>query len=138
MFGLLRPGVAVRDTGDFDRSDTADERFVEVRRSAGSIAAASGCAAGSPFASAGPYYGQSRVHIEGAYGVSLTFFRGPWLAVLTRFLLLIISVFKLIGRGLPCSLRNKPQALQSTEPCSSRRHSGVVLVEQFWHTGCRG
>jgi len=53
MFGLVSPGVAVRDRGDFERSDIADERFVEVRRSAGSIAAVSGCAAGSPFASPG-------------------------------------------------------------------------------------
>ena len=53
MFGLFRPGVPVREMGDFDLSDMADERFWEVRRSAGSIAAASGCAAGRPFASAG-------------------------------------------------------------------------------------
>lgn len=58
---------------------------------------------------------------------SQTFFFGGWLA-LTRFLLLMTSVLREIGRGLPCNLRNKPQALQSTEPCSSRRHSGVVEV----------
>lgn len=60
---------------------------------------------------------------------------GPWPAVLTRLRLLITSVFKLIGRGLPWSFRNKPQALQRTEPSSSRRHKGVVDVPQFWHTG---
>jgi hypothetical protein len=53
MFGLFSPGVAVREMGDFDLSDMADEIFWDVRRSAGSIAAASGCAAGRPFASAG-------------------------------------------------------------------------------------
>lgn len=26
--------------------------------------------------------------------------------------------------------------MQSTEPDSSRRHSGVVDVSQFWQTGC--
>ena len=79
MFGLLRPGVAVREMGDFDLSDIADETFWEVRRSAGSIAAASGCAAGRPFASAGacamsirkklPCLVQSRAHLlPGALG----------------------------------------------------------------------
>ena len=33
-------------------------------------------------------------------------------------------------------MRKRPQALHRTEPISSRRHSGVVLVPQFWHTGC--
>lgn len=61
MLGLFRLGVPDRDTGDFDWSDRVDERFVEVRRSAGSIAAASGCAAGRPFASAGACCSQSRV-----------------------------------------------------------------------------
>ncbi len=41
-----------------------------------------------------------------------------------------------MGRGRPWSLRNRPQALHSTEPDSSRRHSGVVEVWQFWQTGC--
>ena len=68
--------------------------------------------------------------------LEFTFFLGPWAVALTRFRLLITSVFRLIGRGRPCSLRNKPHALQSTEPASSRRQRGVVLVEQFWHTGC--
>ena len=53
MFGLFSPGVPVLETGDFDLSDMADEIFWEARRSAGSIAAVSGCAAGRPFASAG-------------------------------------------------------------------------------------
>jgi hypothetical protein len=56
--------------------------------------------------------------------------------VLTLFRLLITSVLRVIGRGRPWSLRNKPQALQSTAPVSSRRHNGVVDVVQFWHTGC--
>ena len=34
-------------------------------------------------------------------------------------------------------LQERPQALQRTEPYSSLRHSGVVDVVQFWHTGCR-
>lgn len=56
--------------------------------------------------------------------------------VLTRFRLLITSVLSEIGRGRPCSLRNKPQALQRTAPYSSRRHRGVVEVLQFWQVGC--
>jgi hypothetical protein len=56
--------------------------------------------------------------------------------VLTRLRLLITSVFKEIGRGRPCSLRNKPQALQRTEPISSLLHNGVVDVVQFWQVGC--
>ena len=65
--------MAVRETGDFDLSDMADETFWVVRRSAGSIAAASGCAAGRPFASVGactmstwmksPCLVQGRVHL---------------------------------------------------------------------------
>jgi hypothetical protein len=65
--------VAVREMGDFDLSDMADETFWDVRRSAGSMAAASGCAAGRPFASAGacamstrmklPCFVQGRVHL---------------------------------------------------------------------------
>jgi len=65
-----------------------------------------------------------------------TCFLRPWFADLTRLRLLITSVFKLMGRARPCSLRNRPHALQSTEPDSSRRHSGVVDVSQFWQTGC--
>lgn len=56
--------------------------------------------------------------------------------VLTRLRLLMTSVLREMGRGRPCSLRNRPQALQRTEPISSRRHSGVVDVAQFWHVGC--
>jgi hypothetical protein len=55
--------------------------------------------------------------------------------LLTRFRLLITSVFKEIGRGRPCNLRKRPHALQSTEPISSRRHNGVVEVVQFWQVG---
>lgn len=56
--------------------------------------------------------------------------------VFTRLRLLITSVLREIGRGRPCSLRNKPQALHRTEPYSSRRHNGVVEVVQFWQVGC--
>lgn len=68
----------------------------------------------------------------------LTFFFVPCAdpELLTRFRLLITSVFRLIGRGRPWSLRNRPQALQSTEPISSRRQRGVVDVVQFWQVGC--
>lgn len=67
----------------------------------------------------------------------LTFFFTPCAApeLLTRLRLLITSVFRLIGRGRPCSFRNRPQALQSTEPTSSRRHRGVVEVPQFPQIG---
>lgn len=32
-------------------------------------------------------------------------------------------------------MRKSPHALQRTEPASSRRHSGVVEVVQFWQIG---
>lgn len=51
------------------------------------------------------------------------------------FLDFITSVFKEIGLGRPCSFRNRPQALHSTWPVSSRLHSGVVDVLQFLHIG---
>lgn len=69
--------------------------------------------------------------------VTHTLFLGP-VAVLTRLRLLMTSVLRLIGRGRPCNLRNRPQALHRTEPISSRRHSGVVLVPQFWQTLYKG
>lgn len=68
--------------------------------------------------------------------LKLTFFFGPCPELLIRLRLLITSVLRLIGRGLPWSFRKSPQALQSTEPISSRRQRGVVEVVQFWHTGC--
>ena len=61
----------------------------------------------------------------------LTFFLGPVLELLTRFRLLITSVLRLMGLGRPWSLRNRPHALHKTEPISSRRHKGVVVVWQF-------
>jgi hypothetical protein len=69
---------------------------------------------------------------------TLTFFLAPCAEpeLLTRLRLLITSVFRLIGRGLPWSFRNRPQALQRTEPISSRRQRGVVEVVQFWQVGC--
>lgn len=54
---------------------------------------------------------------------------------MTRLRLLMTSVLREMGRGRPCSFKKRPQALHSTEPDSSRRQSGVVLVVQFWHTG---
>jgi len=70
-------------------------------------------------------------------GRVFTFFFAFWAApeLLTRLRLLITSVLRLIGRGLPWSLRKRPQALQRTEPISSRRHRGVVEVVQFWQVG---
>jgi len=62
--------------------------------------------------------------------------RSGRIEVLTLLRLLITSVLRDIGRGRPCSLRKRPQALQSTAPVSSRRHSGVVEVVQFWQIGC--
>ena len=72
------------------------------------------------------------------HGALLTFFFAPCAEpeLLTRLRLLITSVFRLIGRGLPWSFRKRPQALQRTEPISSRRQSGVVEVVQFWQVGC--
>jgi hypothetical protein len=60
-----------------------------------------------------------------------TFLRAPGPPVLTRLRLLMTSVLSEIGRGRPCSFRKRPQALHRTEPVSSRRQSGVVLVVQF-------
>lgn len=57
-------------------------------------------------------------------------------AFLTLFRLLITSVLRDIGRGRLWSLRNKPHALQSTEPNSSRLQRGVVEVLQLWQVGC--
>lgn len=77
----------------------------------------------------------------GSRGIPLTskmfFFLAPWAEpeLLTRLRLLITSVFRLMGRGRPCSLRKRPHALHSTEPSSSRRQSGVVEVVQFWQVG---
>jgi hypothetical protein len=59
-----------------------------------------------------------------------TFFLGC-VTLLTRFLLLMVSVFKFNGLARPCSLRKSPQALQSVAPNSFLRHSGVVEVPQF-------
>ena len=58
-------------------------------------------------------------------------------AVFTRLRDLITSVLSDMGLGRPWSLRKSPQALQSTEPDSSRRHNGVVEVPQFKQTGLR-
>jgi hypothetical protein len=65
----------------------------------------------------------------------LTLLRAPGPPVLTRLRLLMTSVLSEMGRGRPCSFKKRPQALQRTDPVSSRRQSGVVLVVQFWHTG---
>lgn len=51
--------------------------------------------------------------------------------VLTRLRLLMTSVFNEMGRARPCSFKKRPQALQRTEPISSRRHKGVVEVPQL-------
>jgi hypothetical protein len=64
-----------------------------------------------------------------------TLLRPPGPPVFTRLRLLMTSVLSEMGRGRPCSFKKRPQALQRTEPFSSRRQSGVVLVEQFWQTG---
>lgn len=50
---------------------------------------------------------------------------------LTRFLDLMVSVFKEMGLGLPCNFKNKPQALHKTWPVSSLLHKGVVWVLQL-------
>lgn len=55
---------------------------------------------------------------------------------LTLFRLLITSVLRDIGLGRLWSLRNSPQALQRTEPNSSRLQRGVVEVLQLWQVGC--
>lgn len=72
-------------------------------------------------------------HARRRAGDKHTFFFAFWAApeLLTRLRLLITSVLRLIGRGRPWSLRKRPQALQRTEPISSRRHKGVVEVVQF-------
>ena len=67
-------------------------------------------------------------------GARPTFFFGAP-ELLTRLRDLMTSVLRLMGRGRPCSLRKRPHALHSTEPASSRRQRGVVVVWQFWQTG---
>ena len=71
-------------------------------------------------------HGQRVFRMRG--GDRLTFFLGCWLTPLTLLRLLMTSVLRLIGRALPWSFKKSPQALHSTEPDSSRRHSGVVDV----------
>lgn len=111
--------MPVREIGDAERSEKPDESFPDVRRCWARFeraASASGWAAGRPLASA-------------------AFFRAPGPPVFTLLRLLMTSVLRLMGRGRPCSFRKRPQALQRTEPDSSRLQSGVVLVVQFWQTG---
>lgn len=128
----------MREMGDCDRSDRPDESFPDVRRCwerpmpiEGSMLA-SGWAAGRPTLS--PACEQLGIVIT-AVLLLRTFLR-PALPVLTRLRLLMTSVLSEMGRGRPCSFRKSPQALHRTDPASSRLHKGVVLVEQFWHTGC--
>ncbi len=47
---------------------------------------------------------------------------------------LMTSLLSSMGRGVPCSLKYNPHALQSDRPASSRRHRGVVVVWQFMHS----
>lgn len=68
-------------------------------------------------------------------GSKRLFFLADWPEFLTRFLLLMTSVFRLMGRGRLCSLRKSPQALHNTDPASSLLHKGVVEVVQFWQIG---
>ena len=89
--------------------------------------ATSGCAAASPPLLCGGGSGACRPLVPSPSPSSR---RRVWEAF-TRFLLLITSVLREMGRGRPWSLRKRPQALQSTDPDSSRRHSGVVEVPQF-------
>ncbi len=131
------PGVPVRETGECDRSEVTDAAICDTRR-CGLMPLGveiSGGGGGRPFCSNCLKSATACVN-DGQLLHELTFFLAPWLAVLTRLRLLITSVLRLIGRGRPCSLRKSPQALQRTEPASSRRHSGVVEVWQFWQTGC--
>jgi hypothetical protein len=68
---------------------------------------------------------------------SLAFFLGPWptLELFTRLRLLITSVLRLIGCAQPCSLRKRPQALQSTDPISFiRREELPEHLETFGKT----
>lgn len=44
---------------------------------------------------------------------------------------LMTPLLSVIGLGLPCSLRNRPHALQRFVPSSAFLHSGVVVVSQF-------
>ena len=129
-------GVPVREGGEFERSEAPDEVLCDARGwfrgPGGGGVPASDRDAASPLPSKMDYCRQisKRLQICPA-SVIRTFFFGPCPELLTRFRLLITSVLRLIGRGLPCSFRKSPQALQSTDPISSRRQSGVVEVVQF-------
>lgn len=141
MFGSgCVPGVAVLEMGEWDRSDAPDEAFCELlpcRWCPNGGVPASDLVATRPLISNGGcrVLGQPS-NSTAAFGLQLTFFLCPCGVDLTRFRLLITSVLRLIGRGRPWSLRNRPQALHSTDPISSLRHNGVVEVWQFWQTGC--
>lgn len=50
-----------------------------------------------------------------------------------RFRFLMTSVFKLRGRTVPWSFRNRPHALHRGKPWGFRRHKGVVRVAQLLH-----
>lgn len=129
----------MRETGEFERSIFCDARRWFSSASDGGPETSGWAAArlrplDSPGAYAMKMLGLARLSLQACL---FTFFLGPWPAVLTRLRLLMTSVLRLIGRGRPCSLRKRPQALQRTEPTSSRRHRGVVLVVQFWQMGCK-
>jgi hypothetical protein len=133
-----RSGVLARESGDCDRPGIPDWSWCGAEAllaasTAAAAAAVSGWAAGriKPH----PAGCQQSAGRCGWIWIQHTLLRPALLLfALARFLDLITSVLRLIGRGLPCSLRNRPQALQRTKPFSSRRQSGVVLVEQFWQT----
>ena len=51
---------------------------------------------------------------------------------------LMTSVFRESGLAMPWSLAKRPQALQRGWPSESRRHRGVVVVEQLVQVDVRG
>lgn len=132
-------GVPARERGDAEPFDAPGESLCDL----GALCPGGGV----PFSDLDEWFGESkRLCDTNQHACALfywcqvqifTFFFAGCPEFFTRFLLLITSVFKLIGRGRPCSLRKRPHALQSTEPASSLLHSGVVEVVQFWHVGYR-
>lgn len=121
-------GVPARDCGDAEPVDNPDDSLLDL-----------GClcpGGGVPFSDLGESKRlwrttcQKRLLLKYKIQV-LTFFFADWPEFLTRFLLLITSVLRLIGLARPWSLRKSPQALHSTDPASSLLHNGVVEVVQF-------
>lgn len=71
--------------------------------------------------------------MEDAEGGGVVLAAAVFILAEERCLFLMMSVFSDMGLVTPCSLRNRPQALQRGRPLGSFLHSGVVEVVQLEH-----